>query len=567
MRPAPRHWEISDAPPLAGLDPVLGRVLAARGHDAESAAALVSGERSFHDPLGLSGMAAAVGVLREALRERRRIAVYGDYDVDGVTGCALLTRALRAAGADVVPYIPNRMSEGYGLHAPALEELAAGGVGCVVTVDCGTSSVEVAAGRPPGMRLVITDHHLPLEPAGSPVPLAPADALVNPRQPGCSYPFPGLAGAGVAWKLLQALEEEALVPSGSAAAMAGLAALGTVCDMMPLAGENRSIVAAGLHLLPELPGVRALCEVARLRGPLRASDLAFGLGPRINAAGRMEDARLALDLCLADSPAEAEPLAHLLEAQNAARRRALEVALAAAEERVALLPDDLPAIVLGDLAWPMGIVGLVAGRLVERYARPAFVVSLDPKEAKGSARSPGDVHIVRALEGASSSLLRYGGHAAAAGFSLDHRRFDDFAALVSAAVARQLGDRPRRRTLAIDAEITCGEAAGDLCRTLEAIEPCGQGNHQPLLAVRGVEVLGASTFGDERQHVRLMLRDGAGLMEAVAFNKPQLPAHLPRGRVIDACVALELDRWEGLERVRGRLRDVRPHRPTAVVDT
>ncbi|MFN2568138.1 MAG: single-stranded-DNA-specific exonuclease RecJ [Candidatus Dormibacteria bacterium] len=558
MKPAPRHWEINSRDSLPGLSPVLGRVLAARGYDRGAAASLLDTAETFHDPAGLAGMTEAVAVIGDVLRQGRRIAVYGDYDVDGVTACALLTRALRGAGADVVPYIPNRMSEGYGLHAAALEELAGRGVECVITVDCGTSSVDVASARPAGMRLIITDHHLPLAPDGSPPALAAVDALINPKQPACSYPFDALAGAGVAWKLLQALEASALVPAGSAAGGVGLAALGTVCDMMPLRGENRCIVSRGLQSLDQLPGIQALREVAGIRGALRASDLAFGIGPRINAAGRMEDAQLALDLCLSGDLDDARPLAVRLDRQNVVRRQAVATALADAEERVAALPDDAPAIVLGDSQWPMGIVGLVAGRLAERFARPAFIVCLDPTEAKGSTRSVPGVHIVRALDGAAAALRRYGGHAAAAGFSLDAERFEDFSARVSEAVAQQLAGSPRRRTFAIDTDVTCAEVTVELCRELDALEPCGQGNHQPLLALRGCRVVGTSAFGTDRQHVRLILGDDAGMVEAIAFNKPHLEAHLPRGRRIDACIALELDIWDGAQRVRGRLRDLRP---------
>lgn len=562
MKPAPRRWEVLDVPPLAGLPPVLGRVLAARGYaPAEARTLLTAGEEGHHDPFLLAGMPEAVIALGVAVRARRRIAVYGDYDADGVTACAMLTLALRDAGADVLPYIPNRMTEGYGLHAAALDELAARGVECVVTVDCGTSSVEVARGRPAGLHLVITDHHLPLAPEGTPPALAPADALVNPKQPACTYPFDGLAGAGVAWKLLQALEMEGVVPAGSAERGLGLAALGTVADMMPLRGENRLIVARGLAQLSAdpSPGIRALCAAAALRPPLRASDIAFGLGPRINAAGRMEDAELALRLCLAQDGPEASEIAAKLEAQNQVRRDAVAVALEQAEERIAKLPDELPAIVLGDPAWPMGIVGLVAGRVTERYARPSFIACLDGEEAKGSARSPRGVHVVKALDAAAPALLRYGGHALAAGFSLDPRRFDEFAALLLPAVAAQVGDTPPARAFRVDAVLTAAELVPELCRELSALEPCGQGNHDALLAMRDCTVLAASSFGAARQHLRVIVSDGGGgVAEGIAFNKPGVEAHLPRGRRIDCCFGLELDEWDGRERVRMRLRDLRP---------
>ena len=509
-------------------------------------------------------MEAAVDAIRATIKEGGAIAVYGDYDADGVTACAMLTRSLRAAGATVIPYIPNRMSEGYGLHAAALAELAARGARCVITVDCGTSSVDVAAGRPAGMRLVVTDHHLALAPGGSPPQLAPADALVNPKLPGSTYAFDGLAGAGVAFKLVQALEARGLVPEGSADASLGLAALGTIADMMPLRGENRVIVRDGLPRLADLPGLRALCDVAGITLPPRGTDIAFAVGPRINAAGRMEDARLALELCLCDDPDEAERLAVDLDTQNRLRQQAVAVALAEAEERVADIEDDAAAIVLGDPGWPMGIVGLVAGRLAERYARPTFIACLDPGEAKGSARSAGGVHIVKALDGAASSLLRYGGHAAAAGFSLDPSRFEEFRALITASVGEQNAGVERMRDFTIDCEISGIDVTPELCRVLDQLEPSGQGNPAPLLAVRGARVLGTSTFGAEGQHDRVTLATGSGIVEGIAFNKPNLADHLPRGRMVDACFGLEVDSFQGFQRVRARLRDLRPARAVSL---
>jgi single-stranded-DNA-specific exonuclease len=535
-------------------------VLASRGYDSTAAADLLDTTTAWHDPFLLPGMHAAVAVLRPAIANRHRIAVYGDYDADGVTACAMLTRALRAAGADVVPYIPNRMSEGYGLHAAAIEELARQGVRCVVTVDCGTSSVAAAAGRPRDMTMIVTDHHLPLAPEGTAPKLAPVDALINPKLSDSAYPFDGLAGAGVALKLLQALEDAAALPAGSSEQAIGLAAVGTIADMMPLRGENRAIVRTGLPQLGGVVGVRALSEAAGITVPLRASDVAFGLGPRINAAGRMEDARLALRLCLADAEEEARAAAAQLDFQNRQRQQAVSSALAEAEEEVAALDEGTPAIVLGKAEWPMGIVGLVAGRLAERYARPAFVVCLDAREAKGSARSACGVHVVQALDAAAPALLRYGGHAMAAGFSLEPEHLEDFRRLVCAAVATQLGRGERERVYAIDCEISAGDATPEVCRALARMEPCGQGFPQPLLAVRGARVLGTNPFGSDAQHLRVALWAGAGVLETIAFHKPHAAQHLPRGRLVDACFSLELDSWDGQERVRGHLKDVRPTR-------
>ena len=378
MKPAPRRWQLAAGDAIAGLHPVLGKVLAARGYDAATAGALLDSGADFHDPFLLPGMAAAVATVKHAVEARHRIAVYGDYDADGVTACAMLTRALRDAGADVVPYIPNRMSEGYGLHTAAIDELAAQGTRCVITVDCGTSSVDVARSRPADMAMVVTDHHLPLSPQGGTPQLADVDALINPKIAGSEYPFDGLAGAGVALKLLQALEQARVTRAGSAEAALALAALGTIADMMPLRDENRAIVRSGLPRLTSVLGIRALCDAAGMSVPLRSSDVAFGLGPRINAAGRMEDAKLALRLCLADDETDARDAAGELDQQNRRRQLAVARALEEAVRNVEEMDDGAPAIVVGSEAWPMGIVGLVAGRLAERYARPAFVACLDP---------------------------------------------------------------------------------------------------------------------------------------------------------------------------------------------
>jgi single-stranded-DNA-specific exonuclease len=279
----------------------------------------------------------------------------------------------------------------------------------------------------------------------------------------------------------------------------------------------------------------------------------------------MEDAELALRLCLAGDLDQARPLAQRLQAQNLDRQRAVAAALAEAEAQVAGLADDAAAIVLGDPGWPMGIVGLVAGRLAERYARPTFIASLG-EEGKGSARSVRGVHVVQALAAASSCLLRYGGHAAAAGFSVEPARFEEYAAAVTAALAAQLGDAPRERVFHVDAVVGVDELDPGLCAELAALEPCGQGNPEPLLALAGARVLGSSTFGAQRQHLRVALTDASGqVIEAIAFNKPGLAGHLPGGRLVDACFGLELDHWDGVERVRLRLRDLRPARQDPVL--
>ncbi len=559
MKPAQRRWVLPDCVPLPDFPPLLGQVLAVRGFTVASAGEFLR-RGVFLDPFGLPDMERAVEVVGKAIAARTRIAVYGDYDVDGVTACALLTRALRAAGADVLPWIPNRMTDGYGLHASALAELGAQGVGCTITVDCGTSSVEAAASRPTSMALVITDHHLPRRADGTAPPLAPADAVINPKRDDSTYGFDGLAGAGVAWKLVQALETAGAVPAGSAFSLMPYAALGTVADVMPLEGENRKLVQEGLPMVAAgaYPGIAALCAVGGISAAtLRATDVAYGLAPRINAAGRMEDARRALELCLSEDPDECHALAQQLELQNQERKTALAKALEAAEARVEEM-EEAPAIVLGDRSWPMGIVGLVAGRLAERYGCPAFIASLDPHESKGSARSAGDIHLVDVLDQAASTMLRYGGHKLAAGFSLEEKHFPEFTEAILAAVEQRWKGRSRERVFRIDITLPLGEANAHLMEQVAALEPFGQGNAEPLVAFMGCEIVESRCFGAGDAHVRMTVGGAGNFLEAVAFNRPGLAVHLYPGRIVDLCGTLSVNRWRGEERMQLLIRDVQP---------
>jgi len=512
------------------------------------------------DPAGLEDMDRAVAVITETIAAGRPIAVYGDYDADGVTGCALLVRTLTAAGATVRPYIPNREAEGYGLNSEALVELDRAGIATVVTVDCGTTALDVAANRPPGQRLVVTDHHLPLAGPDGRQRLAPADALVNPRRHDDRYGFKGLAGVGVAFKLAQALEATHLVPEGTARAQLPLVALGTVADCMPLTDENRWLVRSGLEQWPTAPpGLLALAELAGCRRTPTSSDLAFSLAPRINAAGRMEDAVVALTCCLADDPAEARAAAAALEGLNQRRRTALTAALAIAHRQVDLAADA-PVIVCGDPGFPPGVVGLVAGRLAEEFGRPAFVHSESGEEWRGSARGVAGLNVVEVLQACAPLLRRFGGHAAAGGFSLaaDATATAAFHRRLAEVVATATGDRPPLRTFTVDAVCPLDRCTTQLADELSAFEPVGQGNPPVLLLATDLRVVATAAFGASSQHLRVQLHDGTATAEALTFNRPGLRQHLPDGRRVDSLFVLEADEWRGRRRARLLLRDLRP---------
>jgi single-stranded-DNA-specific exonuclease len=472
-----------------------------------------------------------------------------------------LQRGLTALGADVITYIPHRINDGYGLSPAGLQELDQQGASLVISCDCGTNSVDVVANRPRGQRLIITDHHLPAE------QVAAADALLNPHQLSDEYPFKELSGAGVAFKLLQGVLGAA--PSGSTGAavdmddMVQLVAIGAVADVVPLLGENRVLVRRGLQAMAEAPlaGIAALVEVGLLRQPLTSSTIAYQVAPRINAAGRMDDARLALDLLLADSIDAARPLAELLERHNGSRREATDRAVEEAEEMLAAEGDGDAAIVLADARWSLGLVGLVAGRLVDAHHAPAFVISMGDDEARGSARSVDGFNVVDALRNCEAHLSRYGGHAAAAGFACPAPIYPRLAEALKA-YARELAPEDGwSRLMPIDAQIDLGMLTPQSIAELEVLQPFGQGNPAPRFCARGAELKAASVFGAAGEHLRVYLGEGSRVFEGIAWRRGRYVEHYrraaQRGERLDVLFSPSINRWDGEETVSLELEDVR----------
>ncbi|HET8567797.1 MAG TPA: single-stranded-DNA-specific exonuclease RecJ [Candidatus Limnocylindria bacterium] len=497
-----------------GIPPLVARILRARGHQVADMRGFLDARPTEAGPPMLD-LDRAVERIRGARARRERIVVYGDYDVDGITGTAVLVRAMRAFGAAVPAYIPDRYEEGYGLNAGALRRLAADGASLVITVDCGVTAVsEAALARELGIDLIVTDHHHP--PAVLPEPYA----LVNPRRPGDPSPHKDLAGAGVALMLARgllgdieyALREDELLQ---------LVALATVADVVPLRGENRVLTRRGLERLNRAPlvGVRALAERAGLKiGRIGASDIGFGLGPRLNAAGRIADAMDALRLLLTEDVEEARALADRLEDRNAERQRLTQDVIKGARERCLERPDAWMTLV-GDPSWPAGIVGLAASRLVEDHGRPAAVIAIDGAEGKGSCRSIPPVHIAEVLAECGDLLTKHGGHAMAAGFSVPVARIGELAERLDAAVrARLRGVRPVP-TIAVDAEIDAEALTPRLALELADIEPCGAGNPRPRLLLRDVKVYGIRQVGADADHLRCKVTVGRFTFDAMAFRR------------------------------------------------
>lgn len=513
------------------------------------------------DPFLLKDMAIACDLIAEAVRDGQPIAIYGDYDADGVTASVTLARGLRSIGADVITYIPNRFTEGYGLNLDALNDLYARGARLVITCDCGTNSVEVARSRPWGMRLIVTDHHE----VGPERP--PVDALINPKQPDCPYPFDGLAACGVAYKLLVALAQRGFHERLDPAASLDAVALGTVADVVPLHAENRAIVRAGLRrlTLQPSPGCAALLAVAGITGPVTAEHLAFQLGPRINAAGRLEDAMLALDLLMAGDRATADPLAQRLQEQNAQRQQLTAEIVREARVRVAALDDAAAVIVMGAAHWPLGVLGLAASKLVEEFYRPTLVFNTEGDEWRGSARSIESFHLVECLQRCASLLHRFGGHAMAAGLTVLAPRYQELKTCLEDDAAARLNGDAFSRPIRIEATAALADLKPSLHHEIQLLAPFGVGNREPLLLSRDVEVVRAESFGADRRHLRVQLRDRTATAEAIAFDKGSTATHLPAGRRLDLVYSLDCDRWDGLDRIRLHLRDLRPAVQPALV--
>jgi single-stranded-DNA-specific exonuclease len=555
-----RNWMLPEPlraqPGLEAFSPVFRQILHGRGiaREAQLAPWVKDDLDLAPDPFLLKDMALACDLIAEAVGDGRRIAVYGDYDADGVTACVTLARGLRAVGADVITYIPNRFSEGYGLNLEALNELYARGARLVITCDCGTNSVDVARRRPAGLRLIVTDHHE----VGEERPAV--DALVNPKQPDCRYPFDGLAACGLAYKLLVALERRVFPGRLDPRASLDAVALGTVADVVPLHAENRAIVRAGLRRMSEAPGpgCAALLAVSGITPPVTAEHLAFQLGPRINAAGRMEDAMLALELLMSDDREAADGLAQRLQDQNAQRQQLTAEIVREAKARVVELDNAASVIVMGAPGWPLGVLGLAASRLVEEFYRPTFIFNTDGDEWRGSARSIDGFHLVECLQSCAPLLHRYGGHAMAAGLTVLAGRFDDFKSSLEAYTALRLNGDAFSRPMRIEASAAFADLKPSLHQEIQLLAPFGVGNREPLLLSREVEVARAETFGVDRRHLRLHLRDRTASAEAIAFDKGAAASHLPAGRRIDIVYAVQCERWDGLDRVRLHLRDLRP---------
>ncbi len=559
-----KRWIIaSPIPPevSAALDkfpPVLRQLLYNRGYATDAdARAFLKAETSFAtDPLQLTGMHAAIDRICFALDRSEPIAIYGDYDVDGVTATALLVQTLRVLGGTVRGYIPNRFEEGYGLNNEALDGLKADGVKLVITVDCGIRSPnEAAHAREIGLDLIISDHHHPA--IGE---LPPALAVINPKQGGDAYPDKNLAGVGIAYKMAEALLN--CRPSALAFQLTDLldlVALGTVADLAPLVGENRKLVRAGLKQIRETKrqGLFSLANVAEMViGRTTASQIGFILGPRLNAAGRLESALAAFELLTTTDFMMAGQLAQQLDVQN--RKRQDLTRLTQEKAEVLALADELDPFLLiaVDRDFNSGVVGLAASRLTEKFYRPAIVAAQGETETRGSCRSIPEFHITDALDKCADLLVRHGGHAAAAGFTVRNENLPVLIERMKTIAHDELCQRDLRRSLMADMEIPLSDLNFELLKNLTYFEPTGYGNPEALFVSREVKVRSSRTVGAEGKHLKITFDDGRGMaVDGIGFRlggmQPALP---PR---VDVMYTFEPNEYNGRTSLQLNLKDIR----------
>jgi single-stranded-DNA-specific exonuclease len=536
------------------ISPAAASLFLARGVTTPHEATRLMSLQSPHDPFLVPDMEQAIERLHRAVNTHEPICFYGDYDVDGITATSLYLSFFGGLGAKVRAYVPHRLREGYGLNLGAVQRLHDEGISLLVTSDCGTTShkeIELAAQL--GMDVVVTDHHQSDE------VMPQAVAVLNPHRTDTLYPFRGLCSAALAYKVAQAYQVRYGVAGVPLESLLDLVALATVADVVPLQDENRSFVREGLHQLSRGArcGIRALKQAAGVTRDCTAETIAFKLAPRINAAGRLDDAMLGVRLLTTEIPSEAQQLADRLEQLNHERQR---IEMDIMTEALASLKDSaLPRVlVLASRHWHLGVVGIVAARLVDRFQCPAIVMAINEQGiAKGSARTTGGFDLYQGLAACREVLESFGGHPSAAGLTIRESRIEEFRAMFSDVVAGWAHDGYKVPTLNVDAEVRLNEVNLQLIQEIGSLHPFGAGNPEPTFAVTGLEVMESRTVGEK--HLKMTVRQGRSLpFDSIGFGmKSLLERGIPSRAPVDLAFTPELNHWNGRDRIQLRIRDVR----------
>lgn len=540
----------------SSLPPLITQLLYNRGIRPEDIDQFLSVDRRLEgNPFLLPDISRAINRIYRAVLTGEKIAVYGDFDVDGVTAIVILLEGLSRLGADVVPYIPDRFKEGHGLKIAALEKLRARETSLIITVDCGVTDLkEVKRAQDMGMDMIITDHHMPLE------GLPRAVAVVDPKRKDSAYPFRELAGAGVVFKLLQALfhrDSREKWLDGSL----DLVALATVTDLVTLVGENRYLVKQGLKELNKSSrvGIQEMVKLAGLKlGELDAEDISWVLGPRLNAAGRMNNASTSYQLLTTHSPEEGRLLALELQKKNDERQKLTSEVLSGAKERLAA-KLHMPLLIESDESYSIGVIGLVASKLVDEFYKPAIIVNVGPELCQGSCRSIAEFDVASALAECRHLLTAFGGHPLAAGFTVTRQNLAQLEERLLSLATDQIGHLELRPELVIDAELPLATFGGETFNLIQKLSPFGRGNPQPTFLTRGTDVIECRSFGNHGEWLRLKLKQGDVTWQAVDFESHKTPEEVPSR--IDIVYNLERRYWSGEEVLGLSLLDFGPAEP------
>lgn len=542
---------------VEGLHPLVRDILVKRGYETpEDVAAFLNPnyDEQLHDPFLMKGMQAAVDRILQAVENKESIVIYGDYDIDGITASTVMVETIKNLGHEARSYIPDRFEEGYGINHDALEKLKGEGTDLVITVDCGiTSAKEVAWAMQNGLDIIVTDHH------SVPEVIPEAIAVINPKQPDCNYPFKDLAGVGVAFKLSQAAQIKSGKPEkGHEKWLLDVVALGTVCDVVTLVGENRVLASFGLKVMNKTRrvGLRALAEVSGVEmGKITSYTLGFMFGPRMNAAGRLEHAARSLELMLTNDATRAREIASELDSLNKQRQSDQAKIVREAKEMAAEYADD-PVLVLASADWSHGIVGIAASKVAESAGKPTLIMQIMDDKAKGSARSFGGFNLIDALRTGDDLFIKYGGHAFAAGYTIPVNKLDD------------LRDRLNEHFLEVSADLP-GQVSEhdinledfspidwDLHTGLTQLEPFGNGNRQPSIAIQSIEIADMRWVGSDKRHAKLTLSDGSRRLSGIGFGLADKYPNLEAGQQVSIVAHIDKNDFNGNSTLQLVVRDV-----------
>lgn len=514
-------------------------------------------DEHIHDPFLFRDMEKAVERVQRAIRSGEKIIAHGDYDADGVCGAAVLVEGLKTLGAQVTPYIPHREREGYGLNKESVEGFAKSGTKLIITADCGISNkAEIESAKNLGMDVIVTDHHQ------QPLDLPPADAIINPNISGEQYPFRGLAGVGVAFKLISALYKRTPdMKPGMEKWLLDLVAISTITDMMPLLDENRVLVRYGLIVMRKTRRKGLLALLASLKNGKESVDahhIGFFIGPRLNAAGRLKHANIAYDLMTATDSQEADRLLKRLEQVNDDRKFITELITGEVEAQLGVVNPEQKALFAFGKNWPIGVVGLVANKVAQKYNRPVFILGEADGNIVASGRSVPQLNIVEVLQASEKYYAKYGGHAAACGFTLKYKEdLEEWKIFMHELISKKLQDTPNDPLLEIESEIRLHDAHAETWKFLSELEPFGQANPRPVFCTKNVLVKEKRALGKDGKHLKLVLGQGNDVREAIGFSFGKYHADITAGKPIDIAYEIDMNEWNGQKRIQLKIKDIK----------